>query len=79
MRFSTRGKAGEIGDVGKTSVRLNYVRLLRVLADFVIRFSLELAPNYGQVQQPVSVSARCMAFHGRQPREFITRRGSRAG
>lgn len=33
------------------SVRLNYVRVLRVLADFVIRFSLELTHNYGQCQQ----------------------------
>lgn len=32
------------------SVRLNYVRVLRVLADFVIRFSLELTHNYGQCQ-----------------------------
>lgn len=32
------------------SVRLNYVRVLRVLADFVISFSLELTHNYGQCQ-----------------------------
>jgi len=41
------GKGGRDEDRAKSSVHLNYVRLLRVLADFVIRFSLELAHNYG--------------------------------
>lgn len=48
------------------SVRLNYVRVLRVLADFVIRFSLELTHNYGQCQQhlplaPPLLPPRCIA------------------
>lgn len=54
------GGALEIGDgdnwarrrknQAKSCVRLNYVRLLRVLADFVIRFSLELDHSCGPVQ-----------------------------
>lgn len=47
------------------SVRLNYVRVLRVLADFVIRFSLELTHNYGQCQQHLPLAPpllpRCIA------------------
>jgi len=41
------GKGGRDEDRAKSSEHINYVRLLRVLADFVIRFSLELAHNYG--------------------------------
>lgn len=54
------GKRLEIGDgdnwarrrknQAKSCVRLNYVRLLRVLADFVIRFSLELDHSCWPVQ-----------------------------